>query len=74
MTSAFRTLFKLYGLLGGAGLAFAARSGLWRLFRFLPGFVVKPLELLSGLLHGDLRFYAYLRSYPRRLLGAMRAS
>jgi len=74
VTSAFRTLFKLYGLLGGAGLAFAARSGLWRLFRFLPGFVVKPLELLSGLLHGDLRFYAYLRSYPRRLLGAMRAS
>jgi len=69
--AAFRKLFKLYGLLGGAGLRAAAASGLWRLFRFLPGFALKPLELLSGLLKGDRRFLIYLRAYPARLLAAL---
>jgi len=67
--SAFRKLFKVSGLIGGAGLAFAARTGLWRLFRFLPGILVKLLELLAGLLRGDKRFLTYLRTYPARVLG-----
>lgn len=65
--SAFRKLFKLYGLLGGRALAAAARTGLWRLFRFIPGFLLKPLELLSGVLRGDRRFLIYLKIYPARL-------
>ncbi|OGR66644.1 MAG: hypothetical protein A2X31_04810 [Elusimicrobia bacterium GWB2_63_22] len=69
--SAFRKLFKLYGLLGNVGLRAAAASGLWRLFRFVPGFIVKPLELLSGLLKGDRRFLVYFKIYPRRVLGAL---
>jgi hypothetical protein len=70
--SAFRKLFKFYGLLGGTGLRFAAASGAWRLFRFVPGLVLKPLELLAGLISGDRRFLVYLRTYPRRLSGALR--
>lgn len=70
--AAFRKLFKLYGLVGGPGLAFAARAGLWRLFRFVPGALLKPLELLAGLLSGDRRFLFYLRSYPARALAALR--
>lgn len=70
--SAFRKLFKLYGLLGGVGLALAARTGLWRFFRFLPGLLVKPLELLSGLLSGDRRFLFYIETYPSKLLGRVK--
>lgn len=66
--AAFRKLFKLYGLIGGAGLRAAAASGLWRGFRFIPGFLLKPLELAAGLLRGDRRFLVYLRAYPARLL------
>lgn len=66
--SSFRKLFKLYGLLGGGGIKLAAASGLWRAFRFLPGIILKPLELLSGLLGGDRRFSVYLRTYPVRFL------
>jgi hypothetical protein len=66
--AAFRKLFKLYGLLGGSGLAFAAASGLWRVFRFIPALALKPLELLAGLLSGDKRFLFYLRSYPNKIL------
>ncbi len=63
----FRNLFKLYGLLGGRGLAFAARSGLWKALRFLPGAAVKPPELLAGLLRRDRRFFYYLRAYPGKV-------
>lgn len=65
--AAFRNLFKLYGLIGSPGLKFAALTGLWRLARFIPGMLIKPLELLAGLLRGDRRFLVYLRSYPPRL-------
>lgn len=67
VNAAFRKLFKLYGLLGGAGLGFAACSGLWRAFWFFPGLLLKPLELLAGLLRQDRRFFVYLRNYPRHL-------
>ena len=69
---AFRNLFKLSGLLGGSALVLAARSGLWRAFRFLPGFVVKPLELLSGLLRGDHRFFFYIKTYPPGIVRGVR--
>ncbi|OGR42521.1 MAG: hypothetical protein A2X35_11935 [Elusimicrobia bacterium GWA2_61_42] len=65
--AAFCRLFKLYGLLGSAVTGFAANSGLWRAFRFIPGPLLKPLELLSGLLRGDRRFLVYLRAYPARI-------
>jgi len=66
--SAFRKLFKLYGLLGGRFLAYAAGSGLWRAFRFVPALPLKPLELLSGLLKGDRRFLVYLAGYSLKIL------
>ena len=66
--SAFRKLFKLYGFVGGTGLKLAVAAGMWRGFRFIPGFLLKPLELAAGLLRGDRRFRVYLRAYPAKML------
>jgi radical SAM superfamily enzyme YgiQ (UPF0313 family) len=67
LVSGYATLYKILPLMPDSLLRWFVRGDRIRLLRLLPSPILVLLQLMVALRSGDLRFWAYLGFYPRKV-------
>lgn len=51
--------------------SFMQKEDSWKIFRFVPRFLIFVLMLVLALKNRDKRFFIYLKYYPRKILSSI---
>lgn len=67
----FQKYFKCLPLFSRKINAYLQKSDNWRIFRFVPGFMVFMIMVINALKNKDKRFGIYFKYYPKKILSVI---